>query len=298
MKLCLGTVQFGMDYGIKNQKQPSLEDSIDILDWATQNGVEAIDTAAAYGSAEFVVGEFLKKHTIPRNKLFISSKFLPNALDEVEPKNYARTIEKYLDEQLKRLNTDYLDAYLFHSSPYVFDDEKLEALHQIKSKGKAKHCGVSVYYPDEAIKCLESPLVDFMQLPFSIFDQRMQEEGVFDLAKSNKTQIHSRSAFIQGLILMLEDEVPVFLSEAKPIIREIDELCRKYGVPRISLAMNFVKQFDAISHLVIGVDNLEQLQEDVAFFQKDFSTDMLGEISQHFKNIDAKIVMPSLWSKQ
>ena len=298
MKLCLGTVQFGMNYGIKNQRQPSLKDSIDMLDWATQNGVEAIDTAVAYGTAEFVVGEFLKKHTIPRDKLFISSKFLPNALDKIEPKNYARTIEEHLDEQLKHLNTDYLDAYLFHSSSYAFDDQKLEALYQMKLKGKVKHCGVSVYYPDEAMKCLESSLVDFMQLPFSIFDQRMREEGVFDSAKHSKTQIHSRSAFIQGLILMSENEVPEFLSEAKPIVKKIDELCNKYEISRISLAINFVKQFDVISHLVIGVDNLDQLQEDVAFFQKDFPTNILDEISQHFKNIDAKVVMPSLWSKR
>ena len=66
MKLCIGTVQFGMDYGIKGQKKPTLEDSVAMLDYATQNGIYAIDTAEAYGVAENIVGEFLKRHTISR----------------------------------------------------------------------------------------------------------------------------------------------------------------------------------------------------------------------------------------
>lgn len=298
MKLCLGTVQFGMDYGIKNQKQPSLEDSIKMLDFATQNGINTIDTAHAYGTAEDIVGEFLNKKTIDRSKLFICSKFKPNDLDDINPKDYKKVINEHLEYQLKRLNTDYLDSYLFHSSRYAFDDEKLEAMYELKKDGKVRHCGVSVYYPNEAKKCIESPYVDFMQLPSSIFDQRMKNEGIFDLAiKSNSTQIHSRSAFIQGLILMKENEIPPFLKKAKPIIKKIDELCKEYNIPRIALAINFVKQFNAISHLVFGVDNIEQLKEDINFFNNDFPTEILEKISKEFVNIETNIVMPSLWVK-
>jgi aryl-alcohol dehydrogenase-like predicted oxidoreductase len=299
MQLCLGTVQFGMDYGIKNQKQPSLKDAVKMLDYATQNGISAIDTAHAYGTAEDVVGEFLKRKTIQREKLFLSSKFKPNDLDDIKVIDYVKVIKEHLEYQLKRLNTDYLDSYMFHSSRYAFNDEILEALYKVKDEGKIKHYGVSVYYPDEAKKCIASPYVDFIQLPFSIFDQRMANEGVFDLAKTNSsTQIHSRSAFIQGLILMNESEVPPFLKDAKPIVRKIDKLCKKYNVSRISLAINFVKQFDVISHLVFGVDNIEQLKENIKIFNDDFPTEILREISKEFKTIETKIVMPSLWVKE
>ena len=64
MELCLGTVQFGLDYGIIGQKKPPLEYAVNCLDYATQNGIAAIDTAAAYGNAEEVVGAFLKKKTV------------------------------------------------------------------------------------------------------------------------------------------------------------------------------------------------------------------------------------------
>ena len=299
MRLCLGTVQFGLDYGIRGQKKPSIEDSIKILDYATQNGINNIDTALAYGNAEEVVGEFLKKKTISRDKLFIISKFKPNELDKVKPVDYAKIIKENYEKQLKRLNTDYLDSYIFHSSRYAFDEEKLKAMYELKKEGKVRHCGVSVYYPDEAKICIESPYVDFMQLPSSIFDQRMKNEGVFDLALQNgSTQIHSRSAFIQGLILMNEEEVPTFLEGAKPIIKKIDSLCEKYEISRIKLAMLYVKQFDAISHLVFGVDNIVQLKENIEIFEEDFSNDILNEIGKEFENIKTDIMMPSLWVKE
>ena len=233
MELCLGTVQFGMDYGIRNQKKPSLEKATEMLDYAMHNGINNIDTAAAYGCAEDVVGEFLKKKSIKRENLFVVSKFTPNMLDNIKEQDYTKVIKEHLEKSLKRLNTDYLDAYMFHSSRYAFNPLMLEALYEVKKEGKIKHCGVSVYYPDEAKICIESDKVDFMQLPSSIFDQRMRKEGIFDLALKNKTtQIHSRSAFIQGLILMNENEIPSFLEyngETRKIIKKIDGLCKKYS---------------------------------------------------------------------
>ena len=299
MKLCLGTVQFGLDYGIRGQKKPSLDDAIKILDYAVHNGIDNIDTAFAYGNAEDVVGEFLNKKTISRDKLFIISKFKPNELDDVKPEDYKKIISENLEKQLKRLHTDYLDSYMFHSSRYAFDEEKLKAMYEVKQEGKIRHCGVSVYYPEEAKICIESPYVYFIQLPSSIFDQRMKKEGIFDFALQNgSTQIHSRSAFIQGLILMNEDEIPVFLSDAKPIIKKIDTLCKKYEISRIKLALLYVKQFNAISHLVFGVDNIEQLKENINIFKENFSTDILKEIGKEFENIKADIMMPSLWVKK
>ena len=297
MELCLGTVQFGMDYGIKGQKQPSMEQAVDMLDYATQNGINTIDTANAYGSAEDVVGAFLEKKTIARDKLFIVSKFRPNLLDDVGQDKYYEIMRNNLENTLSRLHTDYLNSYLLHSARYIFDDEIIDTLNRLKADGLAERVGVSVYEPEEAKKCIERPNVDFMQLPYSIFDQRMEKAGVFEYAKNNNIQIHSRSAFIQGLILMEEDEVPPFLAKAKPIVKKISLLCERHGLSKISLAMNYVKQQSRISHLVFGVDNLEQLKEDIEIFSEDISTDIIDDIAKEFTDIEADIVMPSLWKK-
>ena len=299
MELCLGTVQFGMDYGIRGQKQPSVEQAVQMLDYATQNGINNIDTANAYGTAEDVVGEFLKKKTIPREDLFIISKFRPNLLDEADEDQYYDIMKANLENTLSRLHTDYLDSYLLHSARYVWDDAIIDTLNRMKKEGYVKHVGVSVYETDEAKKCIERLNVDFMQLPYSIFDQRMKTDGVFELVKKAvyPTQIHSRSAFIQGLILMKEDEVPDFLAKAKPIVRKIDQFCSQYEISRIELALSFVKRQNSISHLVFGVDNLEQLQENIALFENSLPNEIIDEISKEFVDIDTDIVMPSLWKR-
>lgn len=295
MELCLGTVQFGMDYGIKGQKKPSMEDAVTLIDYATQNGIKAIDTAKAYGTAEEVVGEFLSRKTISRDRLFISTKFMPNLLDEVEADDYERIIEEQIQGQLKKLNTDYVDAYMFHSARYAFDEEKLNALSIVVRKGYARKCGVSVYEPEEAEACFKYPSVDFIQAPYSIFDHRMKKRGILDKGNGNSCEIHTRSAFIQGLIVMDEEMVPDFLSEARPIVAKIKAVCQKYGISRVQLALQYVKREKGISHLVFGVDSLKQLKEDEDFFQDDLPDDLLEDIGKEFDDIKAEIVMPSLW---
>ena len=296
MNLRLVTVQFGMDYGINNQKKPSISDCVAMLDYATQNGVVNLDTAFAYGTAESVVGEFLKKKTISREKLNISSKLVPNIMDEIAPEDYEAKVLELIKGQLKTLGTDYLDVYLYHSARYIYNDALLSALQIVKNEGLAKKVGVSVYEPDEAKKGLANDKVDFMQFPYSIFDQRMLASGIFDLPL-NGTEIDTRSAFIQGLIIMSENDIPPFLAKARPIVRKIDEVCAKYNVNRVALAMNFVKQQKSISSLVFGVDNMDQLKADIDYFNKEIPSNVVNEIANEFTGIEADIVMPSLWKK-
>ena len=296
MKLCLGTVQFGMDYGICGQKKPDIEEAVSCLDYATQNGIFAIDTARAYGSAETVVGEFLRKKTIPREKLFISTKFKPNLLDDIDPEEYEKVIEGEIRAQLETLHTDYVDAYMFHSARYVFDEKKLKAIASVVKKGYARKCGVSVYEPEEAEACFNSPNVTFMQAPYSIFDHRMKESGILDSANSS-CEIHTRSAFIQGLIMMDESRVPDFLSKAKPLLRRITEVCDDYEISRVQLALQYVKREKNISHLVFGVDSLTQLKDDIKYFNEELPKSLLAIMEHEFDGINAKIMMPSLWKR-
>lgn len=297
MQLCLGTVQFGMNYGIVGQKKPSLEDSIRCLDYATQNGVTSIDTATAYGVAEEVTGAFLRKRTISRERLFISSKMLPNILDDFENDEYVTQIRKHLVNSLKVLGVDYLDAYMLHSARYAHNPKILQALYEMEKEGLAKKVGVSIYEPSEARACFESPFVDFIQLPYSVFDHRMKEAGVFDADVSKNVEIHTRSAFIQGLVLLDEEQVPEFLNSARPIVKKIKKICDESGLSRVALALAYVKKETVPTHLVFGVDNLEQLKEDIHFFNTDIPNDILNQLDQEFGGIAADIVMPSLWKR-
>lgn len=297
MKLCLGTVQFGMNYGVKNQKRPSREEVYKIFDYCLSNGIKTFDTAEAYGDAEDILGEYIRSRKLTSEDICIISKLRPNVLDSVQSLDYYELISRHLQLSLKRLTLNDMEGYLLHSSRYIYNDEIIEALHRVKQDGCVNHAGVSVYNTDEAEMCLKNSNVDLMQLPYSIFDQRMKSSGVLNSEIGRNTIIHSRSAFIQGLITMDEHDVPEYLSKAKPIVRTIDSMCKEHGLSKVQVALNYVQLETRISHLVIGVDNLIQLKENIDFFNSPISKDLLMEFAKEFKNLEANIVMPSLWKK-
>lgn len=297
MELCLGTVQFGMDYGILGKKKPCLYDAVECLTYAVQNGITAIDTAAAYGTAEEVVGEFILKRVAEREKLFISTKVLPNLLDECNSQDYKKVIRENLIRSLKTLHTDYVDAYMFHSARYAFHEDMLEALYEVQKEGLAKKVGVSVYEPEEARACFVSPYVSFIQAPYSVFDHRMKNSGIFNFNEKEKCEITIRSTFLQGLIIMTEEQVPPFLERAKPIVNRINQISHETGYSKVELAMAYVKREASISRLVFGVDSLEQLKEDILVFNKELPGDLLKRLEKEFEGLETDIVMPSLWKK-
>ncbi|MBR3340873.1 MAG: aldo/keto reductase [Clostridiales bacterium] len=297
MKLCLGTVQFGLDYGVFNTPKKDPEYCINCLDYATQNGIDAIDTATAYGDAEQIVGEFLSRKTISRDKLFISTKHLPNILDDHKKDDYVDVIRDNLQKSLSTLNTDYVDAYYFHSSRYAFQPELLEAISVMQKEGLAKKVGVSVYYPDEAMACFSNSNINCIQAPYSIFDHRMKESGVFKAGSDNGFDIDVRTVFVKGLIRLKDNEIPEHLIKAKPILANLDKICKETGYSRIELAMGYVKRVKEVNHLVFGIRTLEQLKEDIVSFSKDIPDSLFDEIDGQFSGISADLVIPSLWVK-
>lgn len=297
MKLCLGTVQLGMDYGIRGKKKPSLDESLKIIDFAINNGIKMIDTAHVYGKAEDVIGVYLGKNPNIRKQIQMISKCRPNLLDDIPPDQYYSVMKMNLQESLRRLCTDYLDGYLLHSASYVFNNEIIDALKRLKTEGYVRKVGVSVYEVKEAKAGIEHGDLDFLQLPYSVLDQRMLHSGVFEMANERGFALHSRSAFIQGLVLIDGPEIPEFLEKAKPLARKMHWLCKEAGLTRIQLAIGYVKRQTAISSLVFGVRNVEQLKEDIKAFSVDLPNNVVKELERQFASVDADIVVPSLWKR-
>lgn len=297
MELCLGTVQFGMDYGVFNTPKKDMEYCIKCIDYATQNGITALDTATAYGNAEEVVGNFLRKKTIERDRLWISTKLLPNILDDYNEKQYESVILENLKKSLTILGTDYVDVYFLHSSRYAFRPEILESLRCVQKAGLAKHIGVSVYDPEEALACYNNDAVDYIQAPYSIFDHRMKEKGIFNPEIKKKCSVDTRTAFIKGLIRLNENEVPEHLAKARPILKKMDDICKATGFTRIELALGYIKREKEINHLVFGIRDMEQLKEDMLAFERVIPAEIFDALEKEFAGIAADIVVPSLWKK-
>ena len=297
MRLCIGTVQFGMDYGVQGGTRPAARDAVRMLDYATQNGVDAIDTAAAYGTAEEVVGEFLAKRTVPRDRVQVISKFGTGIFDGVEAADYARALHAAAETSLERIKSDYLDAYICHVPTAAGDPAIIEAMAALKASGLARHVGFSVYDPGQARACLTADAVDFIQSPFSFLDRRMETSGTLAAAHAKGVDLHTRSAFVQGLMLMDVAKIPEHLAATRPIISDLEAACAEAGLSRRALALAFVKANPNISHLVFGVDNMAQMKEIVEDFNRDIPASAVAAIAARFASVPADIFMPNKWRK-
>ena len=297
MRLCLGTVQFGMDYGVQGGSRPSVQDAVAMLDFAVHNGIDAIDTASAYGTAEEVIGEFLSRRTVKRAAIQIISKFGTGIFKGADVAEYPQLLSDAAKSSLKRLRTDYLDAYICHVPTAAGDAAVVEAMAALKESGLVRHVGFSVYETPEAMACLDADEVDFVQAPFSVFDQRMKSSGALAKAAAKGVDVHTRSAFVQGLMLMPPESIPSHLAATKPYVAELESLCREHGITRRMLAIAYVKAQPEISHLVFGVDNMVQLKEIINDFNQTIPSDVVADIAARFASVPVDIFMPNKWRK-
>ena len=294
MKLCLGTVQFGMAYGINNMYgKPSREDVFSMLDYAIAEGIDCIDTAQAYGDAEEILGSYgLGK----KRQVKIISKLRPHAVDgKVHPE---KVVEAEIENSLQKLQVDHLDGYLLHTPEYIYHEGVREGLERCKQRGLVEHIGVSVYEMSHARDAIASGWIDYIQAPYSLLDQRMTQEGIVEEAKKTGVTVFLRSAFLQGLLMMDANRVPEHVRQAQPMLEKLNEILIKYGWSRVQAALYFSLSAGA-DYLVFGVDTLEQLKENM-YWHRQFSInyekdDCLMQLRSLFPNIERSIIFPSLW---
>lgn len=295
MKLCLGTVQFGISYGLKGRHPPSLEEAMEMMTYAVANGVDAFDTAVAYGSAEEIVGEFVHRRLCPRDKIQIITKFGMGIFGQGVDASAGRKIRDAACRSIKRLRTDYIDAFLCHVPASVYDQNVVEGLNALKREGLVRHVGITAYEVVDAHACAANPSLDFLQIPLSVLDQRMTSQKVLDRCEETGTVVHVRSAFVQGLLLMDVNAVPPHLVGCVPALREFTRLCADYGVDRRQVALAYVKRQRGVSDLVFGVHDMVQLQETISDFNANIDIALVDEIASRFSNVDANLFMPNKW---
>lgn len=274
-----------------------MADSVALLNAAVLHGVDAIDTSSLYGEAESVVGTFLRQSPVSRENLYLVSKFGVLSFESLSATECVGQLERELELSLSKMGIEHLDAYICHVPSAVRDERIVQAMASLRESGKARKVGFSVYETEEAFAAIDTHAVDFLQIPLSVLDQRMSVEGVLDRAAEAGVELHARSAFVQGLALMTKKEVPEHLAAIRPAIARLDKLCRDFGIGRRNLLMAFVRDHRQISHLVFGVHDLNQLQENIDSFSADVPKEAICEARRMFADIDSSLVMPNKWRK-
>ncbi len=298
-KLCLGTVQFGLEYGINNKTgKPAEEQVFTMLDLAVEKGIEYFDTAAAYGNAEEILGRYFESRNLQK-QVKVISKLLPNLVADDDYKAEA-IVENEIRKSLERLKLECLEGYLLHTPTDFYNQSVMNGLFLAKEKGLIKNLGVSIYETEHALDVAKSGIVDYIQIPYNVFDQRMEGTDFFSITKANGVTVFARSPFLQGLLFMADDDIPAYLERARLYLHDFNKIISKYHLSRAEVALSLSCLNPGIDYVVFGVDNIEQLTENIEVFNRNSDTDSIciEELKQHFMNIEKEIIFPSLWARK
>lgn len=295
-ELCLGTAQLGMKYGINNKVgKIDKKTAFEILNTAVNGGITVIDTASIYGEAEMFLGEYFNVNREKTKNIKIISK----QCNDITGKEY-NEIEKVicleLEKTLKHLNRDSIDGYLLHLYDEIRNPYPLLVLNKLKREGIIKKIGVSVYEVEEAKQAIETGIIDYLQMPYSIFDQRARTNGIFDAAAKRGITIFTRSAFLQGLLLVDIEKIPTSLYAIKPYLLKFESLLKNYGIEKKHAIIKYVLSERKIDYMVFGVETREQLLEILKEKDSEPLPDaFISELNTKFSEIPKRLILPIFW---
>ena len=287
MKIILGTAQFGLNYGIANSYGQIDNDEVKkILNFAIDNGINALDTAIGYGNSEECLGQS------DLSKWNIITK-LPEV--DVNNSNINLWVKNQIENSLIRLNLSKIYGILLHKPLQLIEKNGVQlwsCLKSLREQGVVSKIGLSIYSPKELDLLWEAGfLPDIVQAPYNIFDQRIKDSGWLAKLKDNNVEIHTRSVFLQGSLLMSPKQRPKFFNKWKNIFDEWDLYIKNQNISRVEAALNFSLSEDLIDKIIVGVDCKKHLCEVISLNK----TNIL-DIPQVLNCTDEKLINPSLWS--
>ena len=297
MKLCLGTVQFGMNYGVQGNGQPHREKVFDMILYAISHGISMFDTASAYGVAEEVLGEYIRGYPETSQNMRLVSKLKPDAFQGQPVGSWPGIVENNAIESLNKLGINRLEAYLFHNAAYIFNPEAVESMSVILEKGLADKIGVSIYTTDEAMKALEYSQIGAIQIPYNVFDRRLDRCGFFKKALAQGVTVYARSSLLQGLLMMDPENLPIRVSFAKKYLTEYLSICQQFEISPLNAAIGYVTSKKGIDFVVFGVDNIQQLSEYIEIEKLKIPQKLIEAFDLAFGDVEEKLVNPALWNK-
>lgn len=299
-RIALGSVQFGIDYGINNATgQVKYGDILEILSLASEKGINFIDTSRYYGSSEENLGKALAELNLSSAFTVCTKLDLPRNYRELDEGDLLNEVSDSLEKSREALKLEKLPFYLLHNVDYMKISGGViwDFLKEKQSDGILGHLGVSIAGgPGEADEVLDDSAVEAIQIPFNIFDQRWRREGILDKADEKGVAVFNRSTYLQGLLVMDPSEAGRKLAAAVPFLERLDGFVREQGYDRKKLVVKYALSEASISSTIIGIDSLEQLVENLSIYNDTaLNEKTVKDIEALFNDVPDSIVNPSLW---
>lgn len=296
--LSLGTVQLGLDYGISNQGgKPDQEQAFALLDRAIALGVNTLDTAAAYGDSELVIGQWLK--TVPAEKHpFIVTK--ATELDHSSVTALRASLKEQAVQSKRRLGLEQLPVLMLHSCEEYLDDAEhvAQVFRELKDAGEIRFCGVSAYSHHDYGRIADSGF-DAVQIPINIFDQKQVESGGIARLTASGMMVFARSIYLQGLVFQRPETLVPRMAFARETLQKFLDLCEKYGLSPAHLALSYALSLPGVTSLVLGSEKPEQVEQNVELVSSaaELAPEQMEEILETFRDTPKRVLFPRLWEE-
>lgn len=283
-KLGIGTLQFGQNYGVANKTgKLSTKDIKEIKKIALKNDIKIIDTASVYGESE----ERLGKNDFSKFKIVTK-------LPVTKPsKNIKKWVFNNLNLSLKKLKIQKIYGMHIHNTKYLLGkkgDQIYKSLINAKKKGLIKKIGISIYTIKELKKILSKFEIDLVLLPFNIFDQRLLKTNMLKVLKDRNIEIHTRTTFLQGLLLIKKKNLPNKFEKYKKYFDNWEKLCKKQNMRKYEVCLKYALSNDYIDKVIIGIDNSNHFKRLIK---------SVGYLDIPIKTVDASkeinLINPAKW---
>ena len=285
MKLALGTAQFGLNYGVANTLGKIPHNSAEeIIKYCRSAGINILDTAISYGESEKCLG------SIGVQDFNIVTKLpdIPDAISDIES-----WMMEEVSSSISRLNTKSLYGLMLHRPNQLFErngEAIVASLKKLKDMGVIEKVGVSVYSPDEFKDLFLMHDFDLVQCPFNLIDRRLVSSGWLKKLKNSGVEVHVRSAFLQGLLLMPRNKIPQKFEAWSSLWDFWHAWLAENAVSPIKACLAYVLSESNIDQIIVGVDSKEQLQQITGAIETT-CLDAFPDIS----SLDNRLLNPSNW---
>ena len=289
MKLALGTVQFGIDYGVNSLNgQVKSKEVKKILNYAYSKNIDLLDTALNYGNSEKIIGRFnvLNFKVVTKTRCFDNPKINNNDV---------KLLNNDFHQSLKNLKQDSVYGLLIHDANDLLKPgaEKLfDQLQKLKQSKKIVKIGVSVYDYSQLKFIVDNFDIDVVQLPFNILDRRMLNNGTITALHKKNIDVHARSIFLQGLLLMSQQKRPSKFKPWSSLWKMWHEWLNDNRITALEATLRYALSIKEISKVIVGVDSKDQLEQIVIS-----SEGILPKIPLELFTNDVNLLNPSNWKK-
>lgn len=292
MKLALGTVQFGLRYGVANTAgQPAEAEVAAILRRAAAVGVQVVDTACLYGESESVLGRTLPAdhgfHIVTKTPKFAG-------MDGISA---VASLEVAFAASCARLRVQGVYGLLAHDANDLLGaqgEQIWQAMAALRAAGRVSRIGASVYNGAQIDALLQRYPLGLIQLPLSLLDQRLLQGGQLDRLSERNVEVHARSAFLQGALLMSPEALPPHLAGLRPYLQQIASRADALDIQPLQAALRFVAGLPQVSAVVCGVDTTAHFDELVVAIER-MEPALSATDAAACACSDAQLLDPSQW---